>query len=174
MSPLNRHPFRSRVTAKLVLGGAIAAAWICLSGCASSGFYMMSDDWCEGHPGASAARCGHNPHDVVQVGRNARQPKSERRVQAGPVGDTGGQVRGAQRRGALLVQLCAFAGTARTRGPLFAAARTSSRWPSNVWTSESRLLMNVARSPSTVQPDSALVRWRGHPRWRPCFFASLK
>jgi len=42
-------------------------AWVCLNGCASSGLYLMSDDWCGRHPEASAARCGHSPHDVVQA-----------------------------------------------------------------------------------------------------------
>jgi hypothetical protein len=67
---LNRHPFFSHITAKFASAAAIAVAWICLSGCVSSGFYQMSDEWCVRHPEASAARCGHNPHDVVQVGRN--------------------------------------------------------------------------------------------------------
>jgi hypothetical protein len=71
VSPLNRHLFCSRVMARFVLDGAIAVAWICLSGCASSGFYQMSDDWCWQHLAASSARCHRNPNDVVLVGRNA-------------------------------------------------------------------------------------------------------
>jgi hypothetical protein len=70
VSPLNRH-LCSRLTAKFVLGGAIAVAWMCLSGCASSGFYQMSDGWCLQNLAASSARCHRNPNDVVLVGRNA-------------------------------------------------------------------------------------------------------
>jgi len=70
VSPLNRHLFFSPITAKLAFAAAIAVAWICLSGCVSSGFYLMSDEWCARHPEASAAHCGQNPHDVVQVGQN--------------------------------------------------------------------------------------------------------
>jgi len=69
VSPLNRHLFCFRITAKSALGGAIAVAWICLSGCVSSGFYQMSDDWCMQHPAANPARCYRNPTDVVLVGR---------------------------------------------------------------------------------------------------------
>jgi hypothetical protein len=55
----------------LLLAGTLAVAWICLSGCASSGLYTMSDDWCMRHPQASAAHCGHHPQDVAQqVGGN--------------------------------------------------------------------------------------------------------
>jgi hypothetical protein len=49
----------------------MAVAWIFLSGCASSGFYQMSDDWCMQHSAASTARCHRNSNDVVLVGRNA-------------------------------------------------------------------------------------------------------
>jgi hypothetical protein len=65
VGPLNRHLFCSRVT------GAIAVTSIFLSGCASSGFYQMSDDWCMQHSAASSARCHRNSNDVVLVGRNA-------------------------------------------------------------------------------------------------------
>jgi hypothetical protein len=77
MSPLNRHLL---VTAKVVLpaAGVFAVAWICLSGCASSGFYQMSDEWCMQHLAASPARCYHNPNDVVLVGQtNGSQHQSD-------------------------------------------------------------------------------------------------
>jgi hypothetical protein len=76
MRPLNGDVF---VKAKLVLAGAgvIAVAWISLSGCASSGFYQMSDEWCTRNPAASSARCHRNPSDLVLVGRtNGSQHQS--------------------------------------------------------------------------------------------------
>lgn len=71
MSALNRRLSCALVTAKVVLAGVgvIAVASTCLNGCASSGFYQMSDGWCMQHPAASPARCHGNPNDVVQVGR---------------------------------------------------------------------------------------------------------
>jgi len=68
MRPLNGDVF---VKTKLALAGAglIAVAWISLSGCASSGFYQMSDEWCTRNPAASSARCHRNPSDLVLVGR---------------------------------------------------------------------------------------------------------
>ena len=38
----------------------IAVASSLLAGCASSGFYNMSDEWCTAHLDASAARCPEN------------------------------------------------------------------------------------------------------------------
>jgi hypothetical protein len=72
MRPLVRHV---DCAAKLVLAvaGVIAVPWICLSGCASSGFYQMSDDWCMQHPDAGPARCHRRPYDVVQVGPQTYQ-----------------------------------------------------------------------------------------------------
>lgn len=40
---------------------AIAALIMLLGGCASSGLYTMSDQWCAVHPSASPARCDRNP-----------------------------------------------------------------------------------------------------------------
>jgi hypothetical protein len=80
MSPLNRHLLCALATAKVVLpaAGVFAVAWICLSGCASSGFYQMSDEWCMQHLAASPARCYHNPNDGVLVGRtNGSQHQSD-------------------------------------------------------------------------------------------------
>lgn len=44
----------------LSLGFAIGCLLIML-GCASSGLYAMSDEWCAKHPEASPARCDRNP-----------------------------------------------------------------------------------------------------------------
>ena len=80
MSPLNRHLLCTPATAKVVLPAAVvfAVAGICLNGCASSGFYQMSDEWCMQHLGASLARCYHNSNDVVLVGRtNGSQHQSD-------------------------------------------------------------------------------------------------
>jgi hypothetical protein len=68
MRPPTQHLF---VTAKLLFAGAgvTALIWICLSGCASSGFYQMSDNWCMQHPAASSARCQRKPSDVVLIGQ---------------------------------------------------------------------------------------------------------
>jgi len=38
-----------------------------LASCASSGLYYMSDDWCERHLGASAARCPENQADKKEL-----------------------------------------------------------------------------------------------------------
>jgi hypothetical protein len=54
-----------------VLAGC--AMTFCLSGCASSGLYQMSDEWCMWHPEASPARCYRKPYDVVQVGPQTYQ-----------------------------------------------------------------------------------------------------
>lgn len=55
MSP----PFRWFIGGALILTGVLILA---LSmGCASSGFYAMSDEWCAKHPEASPARCNRNP-----------------------------------------------------------------------------------------------------------------
>lgn len=40
---------------------------LALAGCASSGLYTMSDDWCSAHPEASPARCNRNPLHEVDV-----------------------------------------------------------------------------------------------------------
>jgi len=71
MSALNRRLSCALAMAKVVLAGAgvIAVAWTCLNGCASSGFYQMSDEWCTRNPAASSARCHRNPSDLVLVGR---------------------------------------------------------------------------------------------------------
>jgi hypothetical protein len=71
MSALKRRLFCALITAKVMRAGAgvIAVAWTCLNGCASSGFYQMSDDWCMQHPAASPARCYRNLNDPVLVGR---------------------------------------------------------------------------------------------------------
>ena len=87
MSALNRRLSCALVTAKVVLAGVgvIAVASTCLNGCASSGFYQMSDGWCMQHPAASPARCHGNSNDVVQVGRThgSQHQKGRSRQQAG-------------------------------------------------------------------------------------------
>ena len=40
---------------------AIALLMMLLGGCAYSGLYAMSDEWCAVHPSASTARCNRNP-----------------------------------------------------------------------------------------------------------------
>jgi len=45
---------------------AIVAVVPLLVSCASSGLYIMTDDWCAAHLDASAARCPKRQEDVVQ------------------------------------------------------------------------------------------------------------
>lgn len=49
-----------------VLGALI----LMLAGCASSGFYNMSDSWCESHPGASENRCPGNTHKHLSASQS--------------------------------------------------------------------------------------------------------
>jgi hypothetical protein len=81
------HLFCALVRAKLVraVAGVTAVAWICLNGCASSGFYQMSDGWCTQHPEASPARCYRKPYDVVQVGPQTYQASAVAAVAGGGV-----------------------------------------------------------------------------------------
>jgi hypothetical protein len=54
----------------LKLTRAFIAVTPLLASCASSGLYYMSDDWCERHLNASAARCpGNQPEnpELAQV-----------------------------------------------------------------------------------------------------------
>jgi hypothetical protein len=41
-------------------GAALIALMPLLGACASTGFYIMSDEWCSTHPDASAAHCPEN------------------------------------------------------------------------------------------------------------------
>jgi hypothetical protein len=50
----------------------IAVASSLLAGCASSGLYNMSDDWCAAHIDASAARCPEN-EQARRVAANDRE-----------------------------------------------------------------------------------------------------
>ena len=49
----------------------IAVVSSLLAGCASSGLYNMSDEWCAAHVTASEARC---PKDLKRVAHNDGQP----------------------------------------------------------------------------------------------------
>jgi hypothetical protein len=44
-----------------IYGAAVFVVVVMLFGCASSGLYAMSDEWCAAHPDASPARCDRNP-----------------------------------------------------------------------------------------------------------------
>jgi hypothetical protein len=50
----------------------IVVASSLLAGCASSGLYNMSDEWCTAHLDASAARCPEN-EEARRVAANARE-----------------------------------------------------------------------------------------------------
>jgi hypothetical protein len=50
----------------------IVVASSLLAGCASSGLYNMSDDWCAAHLDASAARCPEN-EEARRVAANDRE-----------------------------------------------------------------------------------------------------
>ena len=50
----------------------IAVASSLLAGCASSGLYNMSDEWCSAHLDASAARCPEN-EEARRVAANDRE-----------------------------------------------------------------------------------------------------
>jgi hypothetical protein len=50
----------------------IAVASSLLAGCASSGLYNMSDEWCAAHLDASAARCPEN-EEARRVAANDRE-----------------------------------------------------------------------------------------------------
>ena len=50
----------------------IAVASSLLAGCASSGIYNMSDEWCAAHLDASAARCPEN-EEARRVAANDRE-----------------------------------------------------------------------------------------------------
>jgi hypothetical protein len=54
----------------------IAVASSLLAGCASSGLYNMSDEWCSAHLDASAARCPEN-EEARRVAANDREHVAE-------------------------------------------------------------------------------------------------
>jgi hypothetical protein len=42
-------------------GALCVLTFVSMLGCASSGLYTMSDEWCAAHPGAPPSRCNRNP-----------------------------------------------------------------------------------------------------------------
>ena len=56
----------------------------------------------------------------------------------------------------------------RPAGPMCVTARTTSLWTCRVYRLNPDSLMNIL-FPSDCSMDSAWVRWRGYPRWRPPF-----
>jgi len=49
-----------------------------LASCASSGLYYMSDDWCERHLNASAARCPENQADNQELAQlSTNSPRTD-------------------------------------------------------------------------------------------------
>lgn len=51
---------------KMLIVIAVCAWTLILSfGCASSGLYQMSDEWCGRHPAADSSRCGKRSDDCA-------------------------------------------------------------------------------------------------------------
>lgn len=59
---------------KVVAVIIVAYVVVLLMGCASSGLYAMSDEWCARHPGASVNRCRPDPSKATTYCQYGEHP----------------------------------------------------------------------------------------------------